>query len=517
MALAAEAVLSYRSMEGTIIGQYRIVQKIGAGGMGVVYLAEHTLVGRRAAIKVLLPEYSVRRAIVTRFFNEARAMTSIPDPGIVQMYDFGFHSEGSAYIVMELLEGETLERRLKRLRRLEIADAVRITRQIAGSLASAHDAGIIHRDLKPDNVFMVRDPEALGGERPKVLDFGVAKLSGDLDRGQTLAGTMMGTPAYMSPEQARGAGDVDARSDIYSLGCVTACLVTGRLPFDGTGIGELISAHMNLAPHRPSDLAPGVPAELDEIVLRCLEKSPGDRFQSMVELQATCDALLAVLSVRDAPLATGSLAPRAFTPRSAPPRSAPARSAPRYDAPVLDTSPHPTTLSSAAGATSPSLPPAPLRRRIGVWIGIAATAIAAGVVAAIAMTGRAPVPPGRAAAAPATATAVPSAPAAGTPDSSATSTSTSTSTSTPTTPATPATPATPSVAAPAPAKPPSAAPSPAAPSAETPAAAARTPNESSPAPLALPAPAAKTRGKGKPHRPAPADRGERPDSLYDDR
>jgi serine/threonine-protein kinase len=496
MALAAEAVLSYRSMEGTIIGQYRIVQKIGAGGMGVVYLAEHTLVGRRAAIKVLLPEYSVRRAIVTRFFNEARAMTSIPDPGIVQMYDFGFHSEGSAYIVMELLEGETLERRLKRLRRLEIADAVRITRQIAGSLASAHDAGIIHRDLKPDNVFMVRDPEALGGERPKVLDFGVAKLSGDLDRGQTLAGTMMGTPAYMSPEQARGAGEVDARSDIYSLGCVTACLVTGRLPFDGTGIGELISAHMNLAPHRPSDLAPGVPAELDEIVLRCLEKSPGDRFQSMVELQATCDALLAVLSVRDAPLATGSLAPRAFAPRSAPPRSAA-----RYDAPVLDTSPHPTTLSSAAGATSPSLPPAPLRRRMGVWIGIAATAIAAGVVAAIAMTGRAPVPPGRAAAAPATSTAVPSAPTAGTPDSSATSTS--------------ATPTTPAVAAPA--KPPAAAPSPAAPSAETPAAAARTPNESSPAPLALPAPAAKTRGKGKPHRPAPADRGERPDNLYDDR
>ena len=504
MALAAEAVLSYRSMEGTIIGQYRIVQKIGAGGMGVVYLAEHTLVGRRAAIKVLLPEYSVRRAIVTRFFNEARAMTSIPDPGIVQMYDFGFHSEGSAYIVMELLEGETLERRLKRLRRLEIADAVRITRQIAGSLASAHDAGIIHRDLKPDNVFMVRDPEALGGERPKVLDFGVAKLSGDLDRGQTLAGTMMGTPAYMSPEQARGAGEVDARSDIYSLGCVIACLVTGRLPFDGTGIGELISAHMNLAPHRPSDLAPGVPAELDEIVLRCLEKSPGDRFQSMLELQATCDALLAVLSVRDAPLATGSLAPRAFASRSAPPRSAP-----RYDAPVLDTSPHPTTLSSAAGATSPSLPPAPLRRRIGVWIGIAATAIAAGVVAAIAMTGRAPVPPGRAAAAPITSTAVPSAPTAGTPDSSAASTAS-------TTPATP-TVAAPTVAAPAPAKPPSAAPSPAAPSAETPAAAAGTPNEPSPAPSAVPAPAAKTRARGKLHRPAPADRGERPDSLYDDR
>jgi serine/threonine-protein kinase len=151
-------------MQGTIIGQYRIVQQIGAGGMGVVYVAEHVLVGRRAAIKVLLPEYSVRRALVTRFFNEARAMTSIPDPGIVQMYDFGFHGDGSAYIVMGLLEGETLERRLQRLHRLPLLDALRITRQLAGSLDAAHAAGVIHRDLKPENVFMVRDPEALGGE-----------------------------------------------------------------------------------------------------------------------------------------------------------------------------------------------------------------------------------------------------------------------------------------------------------------------------------------------------------------
>ncbi|HEX3761697.1 MAG TPA: serine/threonine-protein kinase [Kofleriaceae bacterium] len=360
-------------MEGTIIGQYRIVQKIGAGGMGVVYVAEHTLVGRRAAIKVLLPEYSVRRALVTRFFNEARAMTSIPDPGIVQMYDFGFHGDGSAYIVMELLEGETLERRLQRLVRLALIDAVRLTRQIAGSLAAAHAAGIIHRDLKPENIFVVRDPEALGGERPKVLDFGVAKLSGDLEQGQTLAGAVMGTPAYMSPEQCRGAGAVDARTDIYSLGCVLAQLVTGHLPFDGTGVGELISAHMNQAPRRPSEVAPELPAELDELVLRCLAKSPDARFPTMLALQAACDALLARLSLGD-----GSVAGALSAMRSGARSVIPARD-------VVAISSHPTTLSSAAGVTNPSV--AGQGRRRGVWIGLAAAVVVVAIAAVIAVSG----------------------------------------------------------------------------------------------------------------------------------
>ncbi|HEY1548115.1 MAG TPA: serine/threonine-protein kinase [Kofleriaceae bacterium] len=347
-------------MEGTIIGQYRIVRKIGAGGMGAVYLAEHTLVGRRAAIKVLLPELSVRRGIVTRFFNEARAMTAIPDPGIVQMFDVGFHTDGSAYIVMELLEGETLERRRKRLGRLPLIDALRITRQVAGSLATAHERGVIHRDLKPDNIFIVRDGEAVGGERPKVLDFGIAKLSGDDERHRTMTGAMMGTPVYMSPEQCRGAGHVDHRSDIYSLGCVLFYLATGQPPFDRHGVGELISAHMNDAPPQPSELLEALPDAFDELVLRCLAKQPDARFQTMTELQAACDAMLVRLT-------DGSIAMPASTlniPLS-----------PGFQSGTLEPE-TPTTLSSAAGATNPLGRP----RRIGIWIGFGATGVVAIVI-----------------------------------------------------------------------------------------------------------------------------------------
>jgi eukaryotic-like serine/threonine-protein kinase len=350
-------------MEGTIIGQYRIVRKIGAGGMGAVYLAEHTLVGRRAAIKVLLPELSLRRGIVTRFFNEARAMTAIPDPGIVQMFDVGFHTDGSAYIVMELLEGETLERRRKRLGRLHLVDALRITRQVAGSLATAHERGVIHRDLKPDNIFMVRDGEAVGGERPKVLDFGIAKLSGDDERERTMTGAMMGTPVYMSPEQCRGAGHVDHRSDIYSLGCVLFYLVTGQPPFDRHGIGELISAHMNEEPPQPSQLHDALPDALDELVLRCLAKQPDARFQTMLELQAACDAMLVQLTDGSIPMPASTL----NIPLS-----------PGFQSGTLEpiVSETPTTLSSAAGATNPLARP----RRLGIWIGFGATGLVAIVI-----------------------------------------------------------------------------------------------------------------------------------------
>ncbi|MGN6107202.1 MAG: protein kinase domain-containing protein [Kofleriaceae bacterium] len=283
---------------GSHIGQYRIVREIGAGGMGTVFLGEHVLLGRRAAIKTLVPRLSARREIVERFFTEARAMSAISDPGVVQVFDFGYHVDGSAYIVMELLEGEALSTRLGRLGVLPVAAALRIARQAAGSLASAHARDIVHRDLKPENIFLIRDVEAQSGERTKILDFGICKLGGSDPKvapSVTPSGTTLGTPVYMSPEQCRGAGGIDQRSDIYALGCVLFHMLTGQPPFTGEGAGDLVVAHLQHAPRAPSELVATIPAEVDELVQRCLAKSPADRFSSMVDLHAAIELVLAPL------------------------------------------------------------------------------------------------------------------------------------------------------------------------------------------------------------------------------
>ncbi len=280
--------------EGGSVGQYRIVRKIGEGGMGAVYLGRHVLLGRQAAVKILLPELSLQRASVDRFFNEARAITAIADPGIVQVFDFGVHTDGSAYIVMELLEGESLDARLARLGRLRPAEALRIARQCAGSLVAAHRCGIVHRDLKPENIFLVRDLEVPGGERAKILDFGIAKLGGDQpNTARTRTGVVIGTPTYMSPEQCRGAGSVDHRSDVYAMGCVLFHMLTGRPPFEADGVGELIAAHLREPPPAPSSVVPGLPAAIDELVLACLAKSLDQRMQTMQDLHRGCEAVIA--------------------------------------------------------------------------------------------------------------------------------------------------------------------------------------------------------------------------------
>ncbi len=279
-------------VEGTQVGAYRVVREIGHGGMGAVWLAEHVQLGRRAAIKVLHSEFSGKPDIVQRFFNEARAATAISDPGIVQIFDFGQHTDGSAYIVMELLEGDPLDRRLKDRGALPIADALRITRQVASTLGAAHTRGIVHRDVKPENIFLVHDPEVPGGERAKILDFGIAKLAGNATGVKTQTSSMMGTPVYMSPEQCRGAGHVDQRSDVYSLGCVLFYLVVGRPPFVADGGGELIVMHVTEAPPVPSQLQPGIPREIDQLLLRCLEKDPAKRFSSCGDLAIAIGALL---------------------------------------------------------------------------------------------------------------------------------------------------------------------------------------------------------------------------------
>jgi serine/threonine protein kinase len=289
------------------IGQYKILKTLGAGGMGTVYLGEHILLGRRAAIKTLLPALSSHREIVDRFFNEAKAISTINDPGVVQIFDFGYHVDGTAYIVMEFLEGESLASRLERLHKLSVGDALRVARQIAGSLAAAHALGIVHRDLKPGNVFLIRDAEAQSGERTKILDFGICKLGdGASESSVTQTGQMLGTPVYMSPEQCRGAGKVDHRTDIYSVGCALYHMLTGRPPFDCESVGDFIAAHLKENPPTPSELDESIPPQVDALVMHCLEKDPADRFQTMKELHAAIERALAEISDHGAQLGAGT-------------------------------------------------------------------------------------------------------------------------------------------------------------------------------------------------------------------
>jgi len=207
------------------------------------------------------------------------------------VFDFGEH-DGNSYIVMELLDGEALDKRLARSGALPVPNALRITRQVATSLDAAHARGIVHRDLKPENIFLVRDSEVAGGERAKILDFGIAKLGAAEGGLKTQTSALMGTPTYMSPEQCRGAGLVDRRSDIYSLGCVLYNLLVGKPPFESDGVGELIVMHLRETPPSASSRAAGVPPQVDAIIARCLEKDPAQRFQSGRELATAIGALL---------------------------------------------------------------------------------------------------------------------------------------------------------------------------------------------------------------------------------
>jgi len=283
------------TLVGEMLGQYKLVSVIGEGGMGVVYVGEHAAIGRKVAIKVLHPEYAAQPAIVTRFFNEARAANLIRHPSIVDIHDFGESSSSGAYIVMELLEGESLAGRMARDRRLAPAVAVRIVQRIASALGAAHARGIVHRDLKPDNVFLVPDPDHPDEERVKILDFGIAKLvetAGGRRESRTRTGAVLGTPLYMSPEQADGAKSVDFRADIYALGVVAYEMLCGEPPFIAEGYGHILAMHLMQDPPPLRRRAPAVPEALEREVLRALAKDPAARHGSMEELSAAFGAAI---------------------------------------------------------------------------------------------------------------------------------------------------------------------------------------------------------------------------------
>ncbi|HEY5948506.1 MAG TPA: serine/threonine-protein kinase [Kofleriaceae bacterium] len=273
-------------MLGTIVGSYRITQKVSIGGMGTVYRAEHQLIGRSAAVKVLHPELRSNREVVQRFFNEAKATTQIKHPGIVEIFDFGYLPSGDGYIVMEFLDGMSLAKRIELGGKMDEGEAAVLMRSVCSALGAAHAKGIVHRDLKPDNIFLVPDPEAPTGERPKILDFGIAKLNIGLagPGNATKTGAVMGTPTYMSPEQCKGTGEVDARSDLYSIGCMFYEMVAGRPPFDNMGAGELIGAHLFIEPVSPNTSGATISAEGEALTMQLLQKLPAKRPQTAQEL-----------------------------------------------------------------------------------------------------------------------------------------------------------------------------------------------------------------------------------------
>jgi serine/threonine protein kinase len=321
---------------GARLGKYELKAQLGEGGFGVVYVARDVELDRDVALKFLLSEHTANGDILQRFLREARAAARIAHPGIVTVFECGQVSgtqssaDGTAFIAMELMRGETLAARLRKSGRLPVAVAMEIARQVASALDGAHRAGIVHRDLKPENVFLVPDRAVSMGERAKVLDFGIAKL-GDIGpttpKVQTHALMVFGTPLYMSPEQCRSSANVDARSDIYALGCILFEMIAGTPPFDGEH-GALIALHQLQPPPRLRSRAPETPLRIEELVDRMLAKDPVSRPATMA-------------LVEEALAPDAGLSPTVTVPAN--------HSAPTIAVPVTAN----TTLGSAVGSTQP--------------------------------------------------------------------------------------------------------------------------------------------------------------------
>ena len=277
-------------MIGLRLNNYEIISIIGEGGMGTVYLARHTFTGRKAAVKLLHPQLAQDQVLVKRFMNEARATAAIGHPNIIDIIDVGFLPDGrTPYLMMELLQGESLGKRLQRERPLPVPEAIEIACQTASALSAAHACDIVHRDLKPDNLFLVPDPSLRPLRmRVKVLDFGIAKLRGELSAGsvKTRTGTIMGTPQYMSPEQCRGVADqIDSRTDIYTLGIIVYEMLCGSPPFLSEGLGDILMMHIGTQPKPLRTLNADVPEAVEATIMRSLAKDPSQRFASMADFQ----------------------------------------------------------------------------------------------------------------------------------------------------------------------------------------------------------------------------------------
>jgi len=294
-----ESEQQFDSLIGTVLaGRYEVVRRIGEGGMGAVYEAKHALIGKRVAVKVLLEKFHAQSDFVARLLQEARLASSIGHQNIVDVTDFGTTDDGRSFVVMEFLDGESLADLERREAPLPIERSLRIARQAASALGAAHAKGIFHRDVKPENLYLVRRGDA---DFVKVVDFGISKAvkPGGDDGAEayrlTHTGLLLGTPLYMSPEQARGDEDLDHRADIWALGVLLYECLTGEVPFRANNYLQIISQVLTHEPLSPSRLRPelGIPEAVDAVVMRAMEKDRARRYQTMAELEHDLERLLA--------------------------------------------------------------------------------------------------------------------------------------------------------------------------------------------------------------------------------
>lgn len=281
-----------------LAGTYRVLKVLGKGGMGRLYEAEHTRIGRRFAVKVLHEAHADKREAVRRFEREADALSRIKSDHVLDVIDVLAAPDGRTVIVTSLLEGEDLQHRLDRCGRLSSIEAIALGRMICRGLAAAHAVGVVHRDLKPSNLFLTAGPD--GRSTLKILDFGVAKLKDDGE--VTKHGVVLGTPAYMAPEQARGSHDADERSDLYAVGAVLYRMLTGKMPYEGRDAGETLGKLLTVQPARPRAIKRDIPVALESVVQLVMSREPSERPRSAMELEA----LLGVAEVQASPAGPSS-------------------------------------------------------------------------------------------------------------------------------------------------------------------------------------------------------------------
>lgn len=336
-------------------GKYRLDARLGQGGMGAIYRATHLMLDKQVAVKLIKPELVGSPDLVRRFQREARAAGNLSHPNIAAAYDLGQTADGTLYIAMELVRGRSLKDVIRETGPLGVDRIIRILRQIGSALALAHRHGIIHRDLKPHNVMLAEDD---GREVAKLLDFGIAKTFDDASTQLTATGFVLGTPQYMSPEQAAGR-PIDGRSDLYSLGIILYEMLTGEVPFNDPSTPALLVKHLTETPPPPSRRRPDVPipAALETIALRLLAKDPADRFQTADELLAALPAETATAPVVTVPPAMDKtvVLPPPGAARGATP--APAEPTVAMTPPVGTTGDAQTPAPSAVGAAPPPADP----------------------------------------------------------------------------------------------------------------------------------------------------------------